>query len=46
VKTSVRSSADTHCADLNILLKFDQPTKLCGRPPNDRLSKWKEFQML
>ena len=46
VKTSVRSSAATHCGDSNIVVKFAQPTKLCGRLPNDRLSKWNEFQRL
>ena len=33
VKTSVRSSADTHCGESNIVVKFFQPTKSCGRFP-------------
>jgi len=46
VKASVRSSAATHCGESNIVRKFFQPTKLCGRFPKDRLSKWNEFQTL
>ena len=46
VNTSVRSSADTHCEDSNIAVKFAQPTNLCGRFPYDKLSKWNAFQTL
>src|SRR6202522_3379065 len=46
VKASVRSSAATHCDERKTAEKFDQPTKLCGRFPKDRLSKWNDCHAL